>query len=444
MTLPPPPRLPSGLLTDHRGGGPLRNGAFRALWVAATFSYVGTWVQDVGESWLMLSLTRSPLPVAMLTTSFTLPAFMLTLPAGVLADRFDRRKILLVAQSWMALVALGLAVVAWRGWVTPAVLLFAGASLGVGAAVTSPPWQSLLPDLVPRAQTAEAVTLNSVAFNIARAVGPALGGLVLGLAGPATAFALNAASFLAVIEVLRRYPHIRAVAERAGAARRKEPLRKAIFVAFRQVRRSSHLRALYTAVAAFGLAASGVVALLPVFAKNTLHTDARGYGVLLGAIGIGAVSAALLLRRLRASFSARRLVPGAMVVYGAAMLAMSLSRSLPLAAFLLVPAGAGWLSALSTTNALVQLNAPAWAKSRILALYQVCFLAAWSVGATLAGVLATRYGAELTMALAAVGTLGAAVVSARVRLPSYDEGISNDAYESPPLSTPPPAASRVL
>ena len=403
---------------------PLSNGAFRALWIAATFSWVGTWIQDVGESWLMLSLTRNPLLVAMLTTSFTLPAFSLMLPAGVLADRLDRRRILLFAQGWMALVSLTLALITKMGHPTPVTLLIASASLGVGSAMSSPSWQSLVPDLVPRAQTAEAVTLNSLAFNIARMVGPALGGLVLGAMGPAGAFALNAVSFLAVIEVVRRYPHIRDVSLRSGGVRRQESLRAALFSAFREVRQSPPLRALYTSVAAFGLAASGISALLPVFAKHDLLTSARGYGALLGALGAGATLAALVLRRLRATFHVKNLVAGAMALYGLAALALSAVHSLGPAVVLLVFAGAGWLSSLSTLNALVQLNAPAWAKSRILALYQVSFLAAWSIGASVAGFIATHLDVAPAMAISAVGALAAAALSTRLQLPSYEDPVA--------------------
>jgi MFS family permease len=167
----------------------------------------------------MLSLTASPFLVAMLTTCYTLPTLALTFPAGVLADRVDRRRLLITAQAWLTCVALALAGFTWAGYASPATLLVASAALGVGAAMTSPPWQSLLPDIVERRQTADALTLNSVAFNLARAVGPAIGGLILGALGPATAFFINGVSFLAVIEVLRRYDAVRAASGKATAAR---------------------------------------------------------------------------------------------------------------------------------------------------------------------------------------------------------------------------------
>lgn len=419
---------------------PLNHPAFRALWLASIFSYVGTWIQDVGESWLMLSLTQSPLPVALLSTCVTLPALALTLPAGVLADRVDRRRLLIVAQGWLAFVALGLAAWTWAGRASPTALLIASAALGVGSALTTPPWQSLLPDMVPRAQTGEAVTLNAVAFNLARAVGPALGGLVIGALGAGTAFFMNAVSFLAVITVLHGYPHIRQASERAETVRRRETLRQAVRTAFREVRRSRELWRCYAAVAAFGFATAGVTALLPSFAKHTLGTDARGYGVLVGGLGAGAVLAAFGLRRLRATVHARTLVAGAMGTYGVCILAFSRTHSLGAAALLLVPAGVGWLASFTTMNALVQLNARPWVKSRVLALYQVAFLAAWSAGATAAGSIATTAGVAGTVTLFALLALCAAALTARLGLPAYD---TSALAEGPgTISTPPPASAR--
>jgi MFS family permease len=420
---------------------PLAHEAFRAIWIAAIFSNMGSFVQDVGESWLMLSLTSDPLPVAMLTTSFTVPGLALMMPAGVMADRWDRRKILLLAQSIQTASALVLAVTTWFGATTPAVLLLASAGLGIGSAMASPSWNSIVPELVPRALTAEAVTLNSVAFNIARAVGPALGGLVLAAWGPGTAFLLNAASFLTVIEVLRRYEAFKVAAARAVAIakkRRAEPIVQAMFAAVRTVRKTPGLRAAHLSVAAFGLAASSFPALLPVFAKAVLGTTARGYGLMLGAIGVGAVLGAVLLRRWRQAADARGVVAGAMAMYGLCVLGVSQTRSLAVAALLLLPAGVGWISSLSSLNALVQLSAPAHVKSRVLALYQLAFLSSWSVGSGIGGVAANRYGVGATVTVAGFGVLCAATLSARLPLPSWDaEPVSSDV-----LVTPIPASVR--
>jgi MFS family permease len=420
---------------------PLAYEAFRAIWLAAVFSNVGTFVEDVGESWLMLSLTKDPLPVAMLTTAFTVPAFLLMMPAGVWADRWDRRKILIAAQSLQLASALVLAVTTWMGLATPAVLLGASAALGIGSAASSPAWNSLVPELVPRSLTPEAVTLNSVAFNLARAVGPAIGGLVLAAKGPAMAFFLNAVSFVAVIEVLRRYEAFKKVAERSvhvARKRRSEPLVSALFAAVRTVRATERLRAPVVAVATFGFAAASVPALLPVFAKTMIGTTAGGYGMMLGAIGVGAVSGAIALQRWRGLLHARVVVAGAMALYGVSALAMSQTRSLAPAVMLLLPAGVGWIASLSTLNALVQLAAPSHQKSRVLALYNVAFLASWSIGSSIGGAVANAIGAGATTAGAAIAVLGAAAYTARLALPTWD----TQPVAGEPLATPVPASVR--
>jgi MFS family permease len=399
---------------------PLRHPAFRALWIASVFSYMGTWVQDVAQSWLMLSLTKSPLPVAMLTTFFSIPTFLLMLPSGVLADRYDRRRILLVAQSWAALVATVIAIVAWTGRASPAWLLAGSAAFGVGTALTAPAWQSLLPDLVSRKQMAEAITLNSVSFNIARATGPALGGLILAWSGPAAAFAINALSFLAVIEVLRRFPHIRRISEQPrGHA--VEPVLSATAEAFVHVWRSPRLRALMIPGTVFALAAASVPALLAVFAERTLHTNERGYGILVGALGVGAITGGVYARRLRLRWSPRAMISSALIMYAVAVALASTTQVLAVAALLLVPAGFGYVLALSTLNTLIQLSTPRWIMSRVVALYNVLFFACWAIGASVGGEIARRSGVPFTMLLAGVGTLAAAFITASLPLPSFDE-----------------------
>ena len=418
-----------------RSRSALRHEAFRAVWIAAICSYVGNWLQDVGESWLMLSLTKSPLLVALVTTSFTVPAFVLMLPAGVLSDRFDRRKILILSQSVLVVVAALLAVLTALHLVTPLVLLFASAAMGIGTALSTPAWQTLVPELVPRSEMPEAITLNSVAFNIARTVGPALAGLVLAASGPAAAFALNAVSFLAVIHVLRRYAQVRQVAEKPRSRTAREPFVRAMWTALVHAHGSPSLRALYAAISAFAIAAASVPALLPVFAKETLHSSASGYGVLLGALGGGAIAGAFLLKRIRSMVTPRTLVASGMALYGVCMAAFTTTRSLTLGVILLIPAGVGWLCSLSTLNALVQLTSPRWVKSRAMALYQLAFLLFWSIGATIGGEIASRVGVPITMGIAALGTLVAAGFVASLRLPTY----ADDADTVP---TPAPISAR--
>ena len=423
----------SRLFADH----PLAVPAFRALWLAALFSNFGTWIQDVAESWTMMSLTHDPLPVAALATAVTLPMFGLLVPAGVLADRFDRRLLLIIGQSWMTGVAAVLTIATYLHLTTPWLLLSSSAALGIGNALSGPSWQSLVPELVPRAQTADAVMMNSVGFNLARAGGPAIGGLVLAAAGPAVAFFLNALSFLAVLFVLAMYPAVK----KASAARkpRREPLGRALVTAVGYVGRSASISTMCASVAFFGFFAAMLLPLLAVYARTCLSAGPRGYGVLVGGFGSGAVIGALFLRRLRAHVSPRTLVASAMAIYGGGALAVAMTHALlPATAFLFI-AGTGWIPVFATLNALVQLSAPGWVKSRVLSIYQMAFNLAWSTGAAVGGTIAGHAGTREAIAVGAVGTVCAGLATWRMhRIPSYE----GDPRAQEGLETPVPVSAR--
>lgn len=199
---------------------PLRQHLFRSLWIAAVVSNVGTWVEDVGEAWLMTSLTKSPILISLLQTAESLPIFLLALPACAFADIMDRRRLLIFAQIWMLIVAAILGMMTIAGAITPAILLLLAFLLGLGVALSAPAWQAIIPELVSRSELPAALALNSISVNIARAVGPAIGGLIVASAGPGAAFLFNAVSFLAIAVVLYRWhraPHKSVLpAERAG------------------------------------------------------------------------------------------------------------------------------------------------------------------------------------------------------------------------------------
>ncbi len=416
---------------------PLSVPAFRALWLAAVFSNFGTWIQDVAESWTMMSLTRDPLPVAALATAVTLPMFGLLVPAGVLADRFDRRVLLIIGQSWMTAVALMLSIATYCHLTTPWLLLSSSAALGIGNALTGPSWQSLVPELVPRAQTADAVMMNSVGFNLARAGGPAIGGLVLAAAGPAVAFFLNAASFLAVLFVVGTYPAVK----KAAAARkpRRESLVRALVTAVGYVRRSGSISTMCVSVAFFGFFAAMLLPLLAVYARTCLAAGPRGYGVLVGGFGSGAVVGALFLRRLRALVCPRALVACAMAVYGGGAIAVAGTHTLLHAAAFLFVAGTGWIPVFATLNALVQLSAPGWVKSRVLSIYQMAFNLSWSAGAAVGGTIAGRAGTREAIVVGALGTMAAGLATWRMhRIPSYE----GDPLAQEVLETPVPVSAR--
>src|SRR5437588_6851273 len=273
---------------------PLREPLFRSLWIAAVISYTGTWMQNVGAGWLMTTLTTSPFKVGLVQAAGTLPVFLVILPAGALADMVDRRRILLLAQAWMVLASATLGVLTLFNLVTPWVLLGFTFLLGLGAVMNDPAWQAITPEIVSPEQHASAVALNSAGFNVARAVGPALGGLVVAAAGCGVTFLLNALSFFGVILFLYHWKRPRS--EQVATGRVLDAIQGGI----RYVRQSSTVKSILIRTGSFSLAASAIWALLPIIARP--H-GATGYGMLVGSFGCGALAGAAVLPRLRPPLS---------------------------------------------------------------------------------------------------------------------------------------------
>src|SRR5262252_6400452 len=268
---------------------PLTEFLFRSLWIAAVVSYTGTWMQNMGAGWLMTQLSTSPLVVSLVQAAAAIPVFLVVLPAGALADMFDRRRLLLFTQSWMVAAAAILGVLTRLGSVNPWLLLLFTFLMGVGAVMNDPAWQAITPDVVSPERHASAVALNSAGFNVARAVGPAVGGLVVAASGSGWSFLLNAASFFGVILFLYRWkraPH---------KTLRTQRLRTAIAEGFRYVKGKPEVRSVLIRTAAFSVGASSLLALLPVICQP--H-GAQGYGFLLTCFGLGALAGAAVLPRL--------------------------------------------------------------------------------------------------------------------------------------------------
>src|SRR5256714_4373676 len=256
---------------------PLSNSLFRAIWLAAIASNIGTWMHNVGAEWLMTTLAPTPFMVALMQTAENAPFFLLALPAGALADIVDRRRLLLFTQSWMLVAAVALALLTLLGLATPTVLLLLTFALGLGAAMNAPAWQAIVPELVPRSELPTAVSLNSVAFNIARAVGPALGGLLVAALGSWAVFLLNSISFVGVIFVIYRWRR-----EPIESISPTERVMGAMRAGLRYVRHAPELRAVLVRTAVFASCASALWAMLPLIARKDLGLGAVGYGILLG------------------------------------------------------------------------------------------------------------------------------------------------------------------
>jgi MFS family permease len=400
--VPDAPFTPAGVASSW---APLRRTWFRALWTAQFVANAGTWAQTVGAQWLMGDLGGSALQVALVQTAATLPVFLLVVPAGALGDIVDRRRLLLLSQTLMLLAAAALALLTAADVVTPNGLLALTALLAVGQAVAAPCFQAVQPELVPREELTQAALLNGANANVARAVGPALGGLLIAAAGPAAAFAMNAVSFLGVLAVLYRWP-------RPPAARPlgTEPIRQAIRAGMRYVRSAPAFGSVLVRSALFMVFASGLWALLPAVARGPLGLGPNGYGGLLAAVGLGAVLGTAVLPRLRAAWGSDSVVRVAMLAYAAAVAVVGTASSLPAAVAALVLAGLSWIAVQSTLGAAAQLLLPTWARARALAYFQLVFMGGQAIGALAWGAMADAYGLAAAFLVPAGGLVVAALV----------------------------------
>lgn len=384
---------------------PLRSRVYRALWIAQLVSNLGTWMQMVGAQWVLVDEPNAAALVSFVQTATTLPVMILAIPSGVLADLLDRRRLLLGAQSTMAVLAITLAVSTAAGHTTPSVLLTLLFLLGCGQAVVGPAWQAIQPELVPRDQIPSAAALGSMNMNIGRAVGPAIAGVLVALSGPALVFALNAISFAAIVAALLFWRRPRVAKDLPS----ERPL-AALQAGTRFIKSAPAIRRVLLRTALFVAPASALWSLLPVIARNQLGLGSSGYGLMLGALGVGAVLGALGLARVRALLTPTQQVAVAAVVFGIACCGTALLRVEALVLLLLVFAGASWLLTLSTMNATMQLLLPGWVRARGLSVYLLVFMAGQAIGSVVWGLVAGAYGA-VTALLAAAVLLGVCAVS---------------------------------
>ena len=386
---------------------PLRAGIFRALWLASLVSLTGSWFVTVGAQWLLVDQPHASILVGLVQTATTIPFVFLGLPAGVLADTLDRRRLLVAAQAAMAAIGALLAVLTFSDQMPPALLLMLIFLLGSGAVLTIPAYQSLVPDLVARPQIPAAAALNSISINVARALGPAIAGVLIAQAGVGATFTVAAATsacFAIVVALWRSPPSGRA---------NPEPFVAALRAGGRYVRHAPVVRRIMLRTALFLIPASSLFALLPLVASQRLGLGSSGYGLLLAALGIGAIAGALVLPRIRARLSSNGMIAAASVVYVVALAAIALLRDVVPALVLLVPAGVAWVVVLSSVNASLQLFLPGWVRGRGLAVYQTILFGSQAVGGLLFGALAEGIGLVETLLIAA-GT--AAVGASTIRI----------------------------
>jgi MFS family permease len=375
----------------------MRYPIFRKVWLASAASNFGGMIQSVGASWLMVSIAQSADMVALVQASVALPIMLFSLVAGAMADSYDRRRMMLAAQLFMLVVSVALSVCAWLGLITPWLLLMFTFLIGCGAAFNAPAWQASVGDMVPRAELPGAVAFNSMGFNIARSLGPALGGAIVAAAGAAAAFAVNAVSYIALIVVLARWRPTPAPRQLP-----RETLGVAIGAGVRYVLMSPAIRTILLRSAVFGMGASSLMALMPVVARDLVAGGPLTYGLLLGAFGVGAIGGAVGSTGLRARLTTEWLVRGACVAFAIAAAIAATSTVLPLTMAALVLGGAAWVLALSTFNVTVQLSTPRWVVARALSLYQMAAFGGMALGSWLWGFVAGRDSVGTALLLAAL------------------------------------------
>ena len=392
---------------------PLRRPLFCALWAAGAVSSMGTWIQNVGATWLIADSSASSAVVSLIQAAMSLPVVFLALPAGALADIVDRRRLLIGAQAWMLVVAALLTALTFLGLATPSVLLVATFLLGIGAALNAPAWQAIVPELVPRSEVPAAIALNSASMNLGRAVGPALGGLLVALSGAGAAFLINALSFVGLLVVLVQWqrPHEQSVlpAERLSGAMR---------AGMRFVSHSPSFRSILLRTAVFSIGGSGLWALLPVVTRTIEGTGPGTYGVLLACLGLGAVVGLTLLH-----FATRQLGPGALVVLGSIAFALStlVLAWVPVIALwcvVLLPAGSAWLVVLTRLSSSAQAVAPRWVRARAMSVYLLFFFGGMATGSVLWGMLADQIGTHGALTAAAAWTAIGSILVASFPLPT--------------------------
>ena len=416
----PPEPSPAG------GWAPMRYTEFRRLWLAQFTSNIGSWMQTVAAQWVMTSLSSSALLLSAISAAGSIPVLLFAIPAGALGDLVDRRRLILAGQLVMLIAAALLAILSAVGALTPWVLIALLVMIGIGGALGAPTWQTLQPELVPGALRTPAIQLGSVNQNLARAVGPAIGGVLLAATSAALVFGVNAASFVAVLGVVlvTRIP-----------ARTSDLPREHAFAAVRAggrfVASSPPLIAVIVRAMAFVFFAGALWALLPLVARHRLGLGSGGYGLLLACVGAGALIAANLGPALKARVPARGVYALACLLTAVPTFVIAVTHSAALVAAMLVASGAAWITGLGLLSAAYQGELPAWVKARAFAYYLVAFQGAMGVGALALGAVAQATSVRTALIVVAVGLVASLLLTWLLPMPAGASGLEHAADPLP-------------
>lgn len=413
-----------------RKGGirePLRVRLFRRIWLASLLSNLGLLIQSVGAAWAMTQLTTAADMVALVQTALMLPVMLVALPAGAIADMFDRRKVGLFALSISLVGATSLTLITLSGLLTPWLLLFHCFAIGTGMALFGPAWQASVSEQVPAETLPQAVALNSISYNIARSFGPAIGGILVAAAGAVAAFAVNALLYVPLLVVLLLWRRVQ-VPSRLPPER----LDRAIASGFRYVSHSPAIRIVLWRTFATGIAGGSVSALMPLVARDILHGDARTYGVILGAFGIGAVVGALNIARIRQRLEGEGAIVICAITVSAAIAAVALSPFTALTMAILFVGGAAWMVSITIFNITIQMSAPRWVAGRTLAAFQASVAGGVAIGSWIWGQLAESHGVSMALLVSAAAMVATALLGRWLRVPQTGDS----AHEPVDLGAP--------
>ena len=375
---------------------PFTYALFRAIWIASVVSNVGTWMQNVAGVWLVTTLTTSVLLVALMQTATSLPAFLLSMPAGAIGDLIDRRRLLLCTQGFMAVVAVALGAFTLTGHITALEVLGFTFFLGMGAALNGPIWQAVATELVPRPILPFAITLNGVSNNIARAIGPALGGLIIAYYSSGYVFLLNGISFIGTWVVVYRWQR-----EKEPTLGPAENFSGALRAGLRYVQYSPAIYGVLARTFAFSFGASAMWALLSVVVARRLHLSSGTYGVMLSWLGAGSITGAFLMGRAGQQLSMNQRVLLGTLGFVITNLALALVPSEYWLFPVMFMSGTCWLIVMTSFNTTVQLHLPKWVQARVVSIYMLVFQAGMSLGSVVWGELADRISLQTALLVAA-------------------------------------------
>src|SRR5438874_4191057 len=399
---------------------PLRHSAFRRIWLASLLSNLGLLIQAVGAAWAMTQMTPSADKVALVQTALMLPVMLIAMPAGAIADMYDRRIVALVSLSIALAGATALSVLAWLGRLTPEILLAFCFIVGSGMALFGPAWQASVSEQVPAETLPSAVALNGISYNIARSFGPAIGGIVVATAGAVAAFAINAVLYVPLLVVLFLW---RRTSEPSRLPR--ERLNRAIVSGVRYIANSPSIRIVLARTLVTGVAGGSVSALMPLLARDLLHGGAQTYGIMLGAFGMGAVIGALNIGEIRKRLSGEAAVRVCAITMGLAIAVIAISSEPVITAAALVLAGGVWMLAVALFNIGVQLSAPRWVAGRSLAAFQASIAGGIAMGSWGWGHLTDIAGVETALLVSAGLMLLSPLLGIWLRMPPV--GARNEA-----------------